>query len=236
MSGMALFLVWIVLEFTSIRMAVGVDAKLFYGTRHGVWFLLGPLLYLYCKSLTDQNFRFKHQHIFHFIPFFLFTFLIPSIIQEPVHDWAVHYGILKFFTTDLPGLTPIQHIYNIVFILQFFHAVLYLFLSLSIVKGYSKSIKNVVSNIDKINLAWLKYLITGFMLLIILLGLFLAVLLHTEYYRRELDYVYIIPISVFIFITAFKAMATPEVYAVVLLPYINEKRNKKYENLLLPQK
>ena len=41
------------------------------GFARGMVLLLGPLLYLYSRSITVPDFRFRWSHILHFVPYFI---------------------------------------------------------------------------------------------------------------------------------------------------------------------
>src|SRR5277367_6933973 len=50
-----LWMIWVQTEFLVIRRSLVIHANLFFGSRHGVWFLLGPLVYHYVLSLFGKS-------------------------------------------------------------------------------------------------------------------------------------------------------------------------------------
>ncbi|PKB18781.1 AraC family transcriptional regulator [Flavobacterium sp. 5] len=111
----------------------------------------GPFLYLYTKSLTSQSTK-KALWIIHFLPLIiaiglLYRFFLLSFdkkIEVYIHAGAGFEGFMKwmYLATLLSG-------------------VLYVILSLTLLKKYSAYISNQFSDLERINLNWLRYLILG---------------------------------------------------------------------------
>jgi len=221
-----LILVWLQLEFLSIRNAYPIEISLFYGTRLGSWLILGPLTYFYVMAITGDNFKIRQKQIVHFLPFILITILIPMIINEPFPDRAVHYGMLSVVKYYGLGTTPFQWLYGVVFILQFFHMLAYILISNRELKHYSERIKINYSNIDSINLVWLRNLNFGLIVILISSVAFLVILFFTNFYTRDMDYLYIIPVTILVYVIGYKAIQQPEIFRDELKRFI---KSSKYE-------
>lgn len=202
-----LILIWFLAEFFTIRNKIDVSLNVFYGTRYGSWFLLGPLTYFYFKSITDSNWKFSKKQLWHFLPFVIFVITIPLIAYKALNDRQVDYGMLSVFDQREKVLTTIQWTYSIVFVVQFVHLGFFLIKNLFLAKNYSKGLTSEYSNIDtKIN--WIRYFNMTLLFILILSAIFLYILLVTDIYRRQLDYIYVIPIGVLFYFISFKFMRT----------------------------
>lgn len=108
-------------------------------------FAFGPLIYFYVKSLVSQDFQFKRQDWIHFIPVALQTIL---------------YGFLSFQSYDFKRWfwfevhQPIT--YRIEFDGTFVSLMIYLFLSIKVVRAYQNWVKENYSEVSRLNLQWLK--------------------------------------------------------------------------------
>lgn len=124
---------------------------------YATYLLLGPLLYLYTKSLCYRSFKFKKTDLFHFLPYVLMaTFLIvryyvraagiagdsvaiartPSLFDRIVDDVAFHVQIL-----------------------------IYMLLTIRVIFIYRRQIKELYASLEPINLSWLLFLLIGFILM-----------------------------------------------------------------------
>lgn len=111
----------------------------------------GPFLYLYTAAVTNQVKNFKIS-ILHFLPVFIsFLTLIPFLQLSAEEKVLVYknqgqgYEALTFLTT----------------IAIFGSGIFYILWSLLLLKKHKKNIQNQFSYSEKINLAWLRYLIYG---------------------------------------------------------------------------
>lgn len=202
-----LVLIWFLAEFFTVRNKIDVNLNVFYGTRYGSWFLLGPITYFYFKSITDAAWSFSKNQLLHFLPFIIFVVIIPLIAYKVLNDRQIDYGMLSVFDHREKIVSTIQWTYSTVFIFQFVHLGYFLFKNLKIVNYYSKRLTSEYSNIDvKIN--WLKYFNIALIIILIFSVIFLYILLVTDIYRRHLDYIYVIPIGLLFNFISFKFMRT----------------------------
>ncbi|WP_299116197.1 helix-turn-helix domain-containing protein [uncultured Winogradskyella sp.] len=196
-------LIWFLIEFFFIRNKVNFQLNIFYGTRYGSWFLLGPLTYFYFKSITNSDWSFTKKQLLHFLPFVIFVIVIPLISYKAINDRQIDYGMLSVFDYREKQLATIQWIYSIVFVLQFVHLAFFLFKNLNLVRLYSKGLRKEYSVIDA-KVKWLRYFNLTLLILLVLSAMFLYVLLVTDIYRRHLDYIYVLPIGVLFYFVSFK--------------------------------
>ncbi len=125
----------------------------------------GPLIYLYVVQLTTRTSSTRAKAIWHFIP------VIPGIVL--LSPFYILGGDQKLALTEAvrTGTEMVQSIPNIslieigftVFILgTVFQIGLYLVLSLRRLVVHRRAIQDEFSDIDKINLGWLRNLLVGF--------------------------------------------------------------------------
>jgi len=125
----------------------------FIGTSFG--FLFGPLLFLYTRSLTGNNFRLKKTDLLHIIPFLIYNAL-----------YAVYYHFepisVKIEMLQKGAILPYSIGFRVnlamnVQILIYMAATLFLLLS------YSKRIKSLYSMVHHLELGWLELVLYAFL-------------------------------------------------------------------------
>ncbi len=195
-------LLWLLLEFLFVRNKLDLKLTVFYGTRYGSWFLLGPLVLFYFKSITRKDWKFSKAHLAHFIPFALFVLVIPLLFEKVINERQVHYGMLSVFDHRKKVITPLQYVYSAIFIAQFLHLAYYLMNSLALVGQYQRLLRNEYARIDK-NVNWLRAFLIAFVLILAFTSLFLFILFKTDIYRRHLDYLYVLPTGLLLYMIGY---------------------------------
>lgn len=198
-------LLWYLVEFLSIRDVFNMGVNLFYGTRYGSWFLLGPLIFFYFKSITDHEWNFSRKDFFHFSPFLIFVVIGPLFFDGIINTRQVHYGMISVFDYREKEISIIQYVYSTVFILQFLHLGYYLFRNLSMVRSYSKELTSEYASLE-VNVKWLKILNIALLAILLFSATFLYILLVTDVYRRHLDYIYVLPVGILFYIIGYHLM------------------------------
>ena len=114
--------------------------------------LHGPFLFLYTAALTGQQARFKMVWLIHFIPVLvLYLFFIP-FFRLPAAEK------INVYRNKGAGYETLMDICLISIIIS---GLAYVIACLVLLRKYRKSIENEFSNIEKIKLAWLRYLVYG---------------------------------------------------------------------------
>lgn len=114
----------------------------------GISLLMGPLHYLYARSLVWSLHKIKKVDWLHFIPFALYEVMIVPEFFKPSQELATE--MQKIYVEGL----PIKYfIFNW---LVLFQILTYMILTVFIIKRYSISIKNIFSTIEKVKLDWLR--------------------------------------------------------------------------------
>ncbi len=115
-----------------------------------VVFLMGPLIYLYVKSLFDNTERLFRRHWLHFAPFLIyFTFIsIPVWCYILTNKWIVPYHNL---VEKYDYLIPFQILFLIVYSL----------ISLGIWFKYNRALMENYSSIEERDFIWVRNLLAG---------------------------------------------------------------------------
>jgi AraC-like DNA-binding protein len=125
----------------------------------GLPFFIGPLHYLYARYLTYSYSRFQKYDWLHFLTFIGYE--IYFIIRLGTNSSAIMSTMQNFETA---GLSIENFIFNWLILVQ---GLIYLLLTLVLLKRYSRKIKVVFSSIERIRLSWLRnitYLTLGVVL------------------------------------------------------------------------
>ncbi|NAS31892.1 helix-turn-helix domain-containing protein [Flavobacteriaceae bacterium R38] len=205
--AIVIVLLWFLAEFFCIRNTIDVNFDLFYGTRYGSWFLLGPLVYFYTKSITSTQRTFSTKSFLHFIPFIVFVIIIPLSGGNILDQRQVHYGMLSVFDHRDKVISPIQYTYSILFITQFLHFGFYLLRNLMLLRKYKQDLALAYSNIGT-HLKWTRIFNILLLFTLIFDAIFLYILLVTDIYRRHLDYIYVLPMGVLFYLISFYLINT----------------------------
>lgn len=111
-------------------------------------FLMGPLIYLYTKSVAIKDFRLKKKDWPHLLPVIVFNlYLLFSIILKQTA------GVPQsFIRGEITAALLASHLL----------LVIYACLSVRVLRQFTAAIKNVYSYTEKINLHWLRFVLMGF--------------------------------------------------------------------------
>ena len=140
----------------------------FLGLAAGAIFLVGPLHYLYARSLMENSISLSKKHLLHCIPFlgFYLYHLFPYYLKSG--DFKIDY----IRTLAVEGQPLSLVLFNWLAVIQ---GIAYMTATLFFLRRYSRRIKDRFSNIDRINLNWLK-IITVMTLSIWVLGFVIKIL------------------------------------------------------------
>lgn len=117
--------------------------------------LSAPTLFLSIQFFTDPNKVFRQKDLWHFLPFLLFfLFRLPQIYHGS-NGQFLNDTIQQIVITIIRFILPVQ-------------SVLYWLLSYQILQKYEKNISKISSNIENIDLKWLR----NFLLILVLLIVF----------------------------------------------------------------
>lgn len=209
LSVLILVLVWHHLQSISIFLGFYQSFPHFFGADHGSLFLFGPLFYFYTRKVTDPAYIFRPIHLAHFLPFVIVTLYDPVLLLgteakiDAINLW------LNTMRYDNPELASKFFVSNVLFLIEFVHVMIYVSFSIRL----HRILKGAKSSLKQIHFHWLRKLTLGFgvvLLISFLLQRVLYIVIH--YYSYSFDYVYIVPMTVFIYAIGIVAMRQPEIY------------------------
>jgi AraC-like DNA-binding protein len=153
--------------------------------------LLGPCLYLYVRSFKEKITLSKAWP--HFIVFVLFVGLDIYLYVRFINEYPI--------ATHIPPEVPQMPVSIARVFVRIGQMILYFFLSGNVLTSYQRSINHLFSETSKIDLSWVRWLINGYIvLLLIMIGLYFMILRSPE------NFALIILINT--------AIVTPYMYAV----------------------
>ncbi len=182
-----------------------VVPELFILSFGGMW-VFGPLFYFYSMAIVDQNFKWRPIYWLHFLPY--------------LYQWGVNFYMLIVFDHDLwlkfldifqKGELPILLREKITVGLQIIQLSVYLLLTRSWFTRYQNtmgSAQYIVSISQRTK--WLKTFAIGFLLFLLIVIIFYALVLIHGYNEPVDNYGYTFVTSLIIFTLAYKMVLSPE--------------------------
>jgi len=192
-------------------------------------FLYGPLLFLYARIIISGKNIFKRKYFLHFIPFFLFVlYTVPFYCRS---------GTYKIYFMEQLGQNLRLDIL-IIDRLKVIHGLVYVFFTIKLVQQHRNNLKNSFSNIDRINLAWLKNLT------IVIVGVWgLVAIMHALeisgiHLYKNIDSMISITMAVAIYAIGYLGLRQPEIFSpqIMASPYNLGKTAKYTKSGLTPEK
>ncbi|MEO9482661.1 MAG: helix-turn-helix domain-containing protein [Ekhidna sp.] len=200
--GLMMALLWLQAEFLAIRWPYDVGLMVFYGTRFGSWMIFGPLFFGYILAVTGR--RPTKAYWIWFLPFIVFALLVPIIFQDLLSYRQVHYGMLTPFDKRPDEINWIQYTYSFIFIFQFLYLLYFLVRSRKTIIEYRRQLEKTQSTIHEESIRWLRIMWLGLVFIWGFAMAFLILFFYTEIYRRHMDYLYVLPSSILIYLVSYK--------------------------------
>ncbi|MGF1925989.1 MAG: helix-turn-helix domain-containing protein [Bacteroidia bacterium] len=140
----------------------------------------GPLIYFYVKSMVNRTFRFKANHLFHFIP---------VLLQSTLYVFLTFcdYSTKHWYWENIHQ----PYVYRIEFDGTWISMIVYLTISFKNLQEYQAWILNNFSETSKIKLNWLKMMIGA---LIVLCIQWLVEIILRDFFNLYFEYNYSIQI------------------------------------------
>jgi len=180
--------------------------------------LIGPFLYLYVRSFKEAITW--HKAWPHFLLFFIFLILdylfLPSLVNKYPPSHLVTEEMLR---------NPASYTRITIRIIRNVQIIIYYFLARRTLTSYQKSIHHLFSEISQINLTWVRWLINGYLFLIIsLLILFYFVVRYPDQFEllTVINMTIIIP---YIYLITFKGISQPTIWQIQ--PDLNKETVEK---------
>ena len=145
---------------TAAYHATGYDEEFphLIGIDYPLAFLYGPLLYLYAKTLSRRERAFRKSYLWHVLPFALLMLsLVPFYLQSGAEKLAFLHNPESDLWTQPLGI--VNHF-------KLVHALVYIGMTLALLKRHRREIKDTFSSTERINLVWLRNLMIGIIALV----------------------------------------------------------------------
>ncbi|MBV6646315.1 MAG: helix-turn-helix transcriptional regulator [Cyclobacteriaceae bacterium] len=201
------------------------------GSNFPLYYLFGPLLWWYSRQLTNSSFVWRRE-LLHLIPFVVGCMALMPLYWQSASDKVALYEAMN--QDGLPTFLVVG------WMLECMHLAIYATLSIQQLRKYQLQIRSRFSNIDRINLNWLKKVITAnlviwvtyeLILINYLLGFRLDLLGLSGYVLGYLS-------SFFIYIIGYMSIKQPEIFLGSPSLTIDGEhvKTKYYRSGLTPQK
>jgi len=126
-------------------------------------YIFGPVLFLYASMLTGRMKKIKYIHIIHFIPAVIIALI--NLYLYYSQDISIRLQSLSDFPNEAITISPIMTYFGRTY--EF----IYYFSSLFILYSFRKRIKDFFSDISKITLNWLHFIIFAFIIIEATIGI-----------------------------------------------------------------
>lgn len=174
-----------------------------FGINFAFPFIYGPIFYLYTKIVTGNETHFKTKHLLHFIPFVFAHFYVSSFYFLSEQEKLAQIEIY---------LNEIQYDLLLIGFLKAVHGIIYTSFSLRLIHRFDKNLRESFSNIDKIKLNWLRFLIAGTMIVWFVVALTILIPVFVDPSVNIYDSIIYFFISIFIYAIGYGALNQPEVF------------------------
>jgi AraC-like DNA-binding protein len=154
-----------------------------------------------------RNFGLKEW--LHYFPFILFALVLPLTGKINISDRVIGYGMLSVLKFPMLARSWFDTLYGYIFILQFIHASVYLIMSLIAIIKIQQEQSQLSSDNRQYTLSYLKGLLVTMGFSTISSVFFIMLLLKSQWYVREMDYIYILPLTLSVYFFSYFAMKLP---------------------------
>jgi AraC-like DNA-binding protein len=165
--------------------------------------LYGPLFFLYAKLISKKEEHFRPIDLLHFTPV-----LVIYCMTAPIFFFSVEEKITLLDNMMMGIHDPIFSIFNGFIPIQ---GIIYTILTIKVVAEYNRNIKDSYSNIDLINLNWLKYLTLGMIIIWSIVAL-ITVVSSVGLYFAHIDALLNIPLAILIYSIGYMGLKQPEIF------------------------
>lgn len=166
--------------------------------------LIGPLLYLYVRSFKEViTWRKAWPHLVIFIPYVIIAW------------WSyVNIG-LKYPRTASVPIEAARHPSSYIPVtIRLFQRLLYYFLSMRVLTTYQRSILHLFSDISRISLNWVRWLINGYLIILLsIMGLYILILR----FPQDIGLWLVIcgcMVTIYIYLAAWRGIIQPTIWQV----------------------
>ena len=175
----------------------------FTGITYSFPFLYGPIFFIYARLISSGGNSINPKYYLHFIPFILVV--IYGILFVYIKNGDFKVALVENNAESLlPGL-------QIISFLKPVHGIIYVFLTIKVVRVYNEKIKDSYSNIERINLNWLRHLTIG---LIFVWGVVVISYIVNAFSEKnmKMDYLIYTTASILIYSVGYLSLRQPMIF------------------------
>ena len=153
------------------------------GSTSSLIFLYGPLLYFYVKWNISDTTRFRKVYLLHFLPFLLYNIaMVPFYLQGAAEKLTYHQN---------EGIIPESEIIlTVSLVCKTLVLPVYLIWAFILLKSHSKKVEEYFSDIENIDLKWLRFMVESLFVLSLVLVLATVVKLLTDFTFETEPYIF----------------------------------------------
>lgn len=165
---------------------------------------------------TDKSFNKKY--LLHFIPFVLVV--IAAFFEIYLESAEYKIALLEQKIENIPV--------RILSLIIPLHGAIYTYISIKLVTAFNKNLKKSYSDIEKINLNWLAYLVFANLVIwaIVIMAYSVTIIFGQGFHAEFAIY---IAISIFIYSIGYKSLQQPEILAEPNFESSSEIKKKSYQ-------
>lgn len=193
------------------------DFPHFTGITYSFPFLYGPIFFIYTKLISNRKISFDKKDFLHFIPFLIVVIYGLVFVYPKSADFKLGL-IASKQANNLPALELISYLKPI-------HGIIYVLLTIGVVKSFNEKIKNSYSNLESINLKWLQYLTIGLSIVWSIVA-FTYFLNFVDKMRAGADLLIYTAASVLIYSIGYFSLKQPQIFESLLFPPETDSKSK----------
>jgi len=177
------------------------------GVTYAFPFLFGPIFYIYARLISSGENSFNPKYYLHFLPFVLVVIYGFIFVYLRSGDFKLAL-IRNGAETTSPELYIISYLKPV-------HGIIYVVLTIQVVRNYNNKIRNSYSNIERINLNWLRYLTVG---LIVIWGVVVISYVINAFSEKniKMDYLIYSAASILIYSIGYLSLRQPQIFERVI--------------------
>jgi len=184
--------------------------------------LYGPAFYLYSNLITSNKVIDRSKIYIHFIPFFLVVLYGMIFVYLESPDFKISL-VSNESESPLPGIFFLDYLKPI-------HGIIYVIFTIRVVLNFDKKIRNSYSNIEKINLNWLKHLSIGLSIVwaIVLISYIVDAMSSKEV---DMDHLIYLSASILIYTIGYLSLRQPQILTQNILVSDSKKLSSQGEKV-----
>ncbi|HSP87474.1 MAG TPA: hypothetical protein VLN45_05035 [Ignavibacteriaceae bacterium] len=174
----------------------------FTGVTYAFPFLYGPIFYIYAKLISSGSNSFNKNYFLHFIPFILVV--LYGIIFVYFEGSELKLALIRNELDEVPLLPFITFLKPV-------HGIIYTLLTINVARDYNNKIRSSYSNIERINLNWLRHLAIGLSVIwSVVLLVYVVNIVSTK--EIEMDHLIYMAASVLIYSIGYLSLRQPQIF------------------------